>query len=67
VRDGDELLPRGGKDPSGSPIQNFKTAVKKAFTKMSGKSSRGEGKSSGSGTRQTLEKKAGSKNRRSRK
>jgi ribonuclease R len=67
VHDGDELLPRGGKDPSGSPIQNFKTAVKKAFTKMSGKSSRGEGKSSGSGTRQTLEKKAGSKNRRSRK
>jgi ribonuclease R len=67
VRDGDELLPRGGKDPSGSPIQNFKTAVKKAFTKMSGKSSRGEGKSSGSGTRQTLEKKSGSKNRRSRK
>ena len=67
VRDGDELLPRGGKDPSGSPIQNLKTAVKKAFTKMSGKSSRGEGKSSGSGTRQTLEKKAGSKNRRSRK
>jgi ribonuclease R len=67
VRDGDELLPRGGKDPSGSPIQNFKTAVKKAFTKMSGKSSRGEGKSSGSSTRQTLEKKSGSKNRRSRK
>ena len=67
VRDGDELLPRGGKDAAGSPIQNFKTAVKKAFTKMGGKASRGEGKSSGAGSRQTLDKKAGSKNRRSRK
>jgi ribonuclease R len=67
VRDGDDLLPRGGKDAAGSPIQNFKTAVKKAFTKMGGKASRGEGKSSGAGSRQTLDKKAGSKNRRSRK
>ena len=67
VRDGDELVPRGGKDAAGSPIQNFKTAVKKAFTKMGGKASRGEGKSSGAGSRQTLDKKAGSKNRRSRK
>ena len=67
VRDGHELLPRGGKDAAGSPIQNFKTAVKKAFTKMGGKASRGEGKSSGAGSRQTLDKKAGSKNRRSRK
>ena len=67
VRDGDELLPRGGKEAGGSPIQNFKTAVKKAFTKMGGKASRGEGKSSSGGARQTLDKKAGSKNRRSRK
>ena len=67
VRDGDELLPRGGKDTGGSPIQNFKTAVKKAFTKMGAKASRGEGKSSGSGPRQALDKKASSKSRRSRK
>jgi ribonuclease R len=67
VREGDELLPRGGKDASGSPMQNFKTAVKKAFTKMSGKASRGEGKSSGGGPRSSAEKKAGSKNRRARK
>ncbi|MEY4435493.1 MAG: ribonuclease [Pseudomonadota bacterium] len=67
VREGDELLPRGGKDASGSPMQNFKTAVKKAFTKMSGKASRGEGKSSGGGARSSSEKKSGSKNRRARK
>ena len=67
VRDGDDLLPRGGKETGGSPIQNFKTAVKKAFTKMGSKASRGEGKSSGGAARQTLDKKAGSKNRRSRK
>jgi ribonuclease R len=59
VREGDELLPRGGKDASGSPMQNFKTAVKKAFTKMSGKASRGEGKSSGGGPRSSAEKKSG--------
>ena len=67
VREGDELLPRGGKDAGGSPMQNFKTAVKKAFTKMSGKASRGEGKSSGGGARSSSEKKSGSKNRRARK
>ena len=67
VREGDELLPRGGKDAGGSPMQNFKTAVKKAFTKMSGKASRGEGKSSGGGPRSSAEKKSGSKNRRARK
>jgi ribonuclease R len=67
VREGDELLPRGGKDTGGSPMQNFKTAVKKAFTKMSGKASRGEGKSSGGGARSSSEKKSGSKNRRARK
>ena len=67
VREGDELLPRGGKDTGGSPMQNFKTAVKKAFTKMSGKASRGEGKSSGGGPRSSAEKKSGSKNRRARK
>jgi hypothetical protein len=41
--------------------------VKKAFTKMGSKASRGEGKSSGGAARQTLDKKTGSKNRRSRK
>jgi ribonuclease R len=53
VRDGDEMLPRGGKEAGGSPIQNFKTAVKKAFTKMGSKSSRGEGKSSGAKNRRS--------------
>ncbi len=67
VRDADELLPRNGKDASGSPMQNFKTAVKKAFTKISGKGGRGEPKSSSGRLGKTSDKKAGAKSRRSRK
>jgi ribonuclease R len=58
VRDADEL---------GSPMQNLKTAVKKAFTKISGKSARGESKSSPGRSGKSGEKKSSSKNRRSRK
>ena len=67
VREADELLPRHGKDASGSPMQNFKTAVKKAFTKMSGKGGRGEPKSAAGGSRKSSDKKASAKSRRSRK
>jgi ribonuclease R len=67
VREADELLPRNGKDASGSPMQNFKTAVKKAFTKMSGKGGRGEPKSAAGGSRKSSDKKASAKSRRSRK
>jgi ribonuclease R len=67
VRDADELLLRNGKDASGSPMQNFKTAVKKAFTKMSGKAGRGEPKSTAGGSRKSGDKKSGAKSRRSRK
>jgi ribonuclease R len=67
VREADELLPRNGKDASGSPIQNFKTAVKKAFTKMSGKDGRGEPKSTSGAPRKSSDKKAAAKSRRSRK
>ena len=44
VREADELLPRNGKEVSASPMQNFKSAVKKAFTKIGGKDRRGEPK-----------------------
>jgi ribonuclease R len=67
VREADELLPRNGKDVAGSPIQNFKTAVKKAFTKISGKGGRGEPKSSSGRSGKPAEKKVGAKSRRSRK
>lgn len=67
VRDADELLPRNGKDASGSPMQSFKTAVKKAFTKISGKGGRGEPKSSVGRSAKSADKKAGAKSRRSRK
>ena len=67
VRDAEELLPRNGKDASGSPMQSFKTAVKKAFTKISGKGGRGEPKSASGGSRKSHEKKSSSKSRRSRK
>jgi len=67
VRDADELLPRNGKEAVGSPMQNFKTAVKKAFTKISGKGGRGEPKSAAGGARKSHEKKPSSKSRRSRK
>jgi ribonuclease R len=67
VREADELLPRNGKDAAGSPIQNFKTAVKKAFTKISGKGGRGESKSSSGRPGKGGDKKASAKSRRSRK
>jgi ribonuclease R len=67
VREADELMPRNGKDASGSPIQNFKTAVKKAFTKISGKGGRTETKSSSGRSGKASDKKAGAKSRRSRK
>jgi ribonuclease R len=67
VREVDELLPRNGKDAAGSPMQNFKTAVKKAFTKISGKDGRGEPKSSSGRLGKSADKKAGAKSRRSRK
>jgi len=67
VREADELLPRNGKDAAGSPMQNFKTAVKKAFTKISGKGGRGELKSASSRSSKSTDKKAGAKSRRSRK
>ncbi len=66
VREADELLPRNGKE-AGSPMQNFKTAVKKAFTKISGKGGRGESKSSSGRPGKGGDKKASAKNRRSRK
>jgi len=67
VRDTDELSPRGAKDANGSPMQNFKTAVKKAFTNMSGKAGRGEPKSTAGAARKSGDKKASAKSRRSRK
>jgi ribonuclease R len=66
VREADELLPRNGKDTSGSPMQNFKSAVKKAFTKIGGKDDRSEPKSA-SAPRKSSDKKAAAKSRRSRK
>jgi ribonuclease R len=67
VRETDELLPRNGKDAAGSPMQNFKTAVKKAFTKISGKEGRSEPKSSSGRAGKSADKKVGAKSRRSRK
>ena len=67
VREADELLPRNGKDASGSPMQSFKSAVKKAFTKMGGKEGRGESKSAAVAPRKSTDKKAAAKSRRSRK
>jgi ribonuclease R len=65
VREADELLPRNGKDTSGTPMQNFKSAVKKAFTKIGGKDDRSEPKSA-SAPRKSSDKKAAAKSRRSR-
>ncbi|WP_442918866.1 ribonuclease R [Limnohabitans sp.] len=67
VREADELLPRNGKDAAGSSMQNFKSAVKKAFTKIGGKDGRGEPKSASVAPRKSAEKKAAAKSRRSRK
>jgi ribonuclease R len=67
VREADELIPRNGKDAGASPMQNFKTAVKKAFTKMSGKAGREDPKSMGASSRKSNDKKASAKSRRSRK
>ncbi len=67
VREADELLPRNGKDAAGSPMQNFKTAVKKAFTKISGKGDRSEPKSSSGRSGKSTDKRASAKGRRSRK
>ena len=67
VREADELLPRNGKEASGSPMQNFKSAVKKAFTKIGGKDGRGEPKSTSAAPRKSGDKKAAAKSRRTRK
>ena len=67
VREADELLPRNGKEVSASPMQNFKSAVKKAFTKIGGKDRRGEPKSASGTPRKSSDKKAVAKSRRSRK
>ena len=67
VREADELLPRNGKEASGSPMQNFKSAVKKAFTKIGGKDGRGEPKSTSAAPRKSGDKKAVAKSRRTRK
>jgi ribonuclease R len=66
VREGEELALRPGKDkePGKSPLQNFKAAVKKAFTKVGGKATAaGKGGPAKSGAK----KNTGPKNRRSRK
>ena len=66
VRDGEDLALRPSKDKESgkSPLQNFKAAVKKAFTKVGGKSGQpGKGGAAKSGPK----KNAGPKNRRSRK
>ena len=66
VREGEDLALRPSKDkePGKSPLQNFKAAVKKAFTKVGGKSGQpGKGGAVKSGSK----KNAGPKNRRSRK
>jgi ribonuclease R len=66
VREGEDLALRPNKDkePGKSPLQNFKAAVKKAFTKVGGKSGQpGKGGAAKSGPK----KNAGLKNRRSRK
>ena len=67
VREADEMSLRGAKDANGSPIQNFKSAVKKAFTKIGGKAGRGDAKPAAGAARKTGEKKSGAKSRRPRK
>ena len=67
VREADEMSPRGAKDANGSPIQNFKSAVKKAFTKIGGKAGRGDAKPAAGAARKAGEKKSGAKSRRPRK
>ena len=67
VREADELSSRGTKEANGSPIQNFKSAVKKAFTQMGGKARRGDAKPATDAARKTGEKKSGAKSRRPRK
>ena len=47
VRDSDEVLMRSSKEVSKSPMQNFKAAVKKAFTKSSDKGAKSNSKKSG--------------------
>ena len=66
VRDGEDLTQRSikEKEPGKSSMQNFKTAVKKAFTKVSGKA--GQPGKSGAG-KPGIKKNTGPKNRRSRK
>ncbi len=61
VNESDELSPRGPKDANGSPIQNFKTAVKKAFTKIGGQSGRGEAMPAAGVARKSGDKKSGMK------
>ena len=68
VREGDDLLPRGSKEAATSSIQNFTSAVKKAFSKVSAKTGRGRTKSEAGAARKASDKKiSGSKARRSRK
>jgi ribonuclease R len=66
VRDGEDLVSRPLKDkePGKSPMQNFKAAVKKAFTKVGGKSGH---PSKGGAGKPGAKKNTGPKNRRSRK
>ncbi|MEY4123275.1 MAG: ribonuclease, partial [Pseudomonadota bacterium] len=66
VRDGEDLTQRSikEKEPGKSSMQNFKAAVKKAFTKVSGKA--GQPGKSGAG-KPGIKKNTGPKNRRSRK
>ena len=66
VRDGEDLVSRPLKDkePGKSPMQNFKAAVKKAFTKVGGKSGQA---SRGAAGKPSAKKNTGPKNRRSRK
>ena len=66
VRDGEDLTQRSikEKEPGKSSMQNFKAAVKKAFTKVSGKAGQ-PGKSGAS--KPGIKKNTGPKNRRSRK
>jgi len=47
VRDSEDVLPRSPKEANKSPMQNFKAAVKKAFTKTSDKSGKPSGKKPG--------------------
>ena len=67
VREADELPTRAGKAGNGSSIQNFKTAVTKAFTKMGSKPGRVDAKPESGTARKSGEKKTGTKSRRPRK